>query len=153
LVGDFPPLLIKSAHGKDWHFTPKYVDPQDEAEALNVSDLGELESDEINTRLAAIEKNTSYSGKWLTDADVDLILVVSPKFRDKLERDERPVIQVISGNRESSRPLVRRVRGMLDRWRAQVKEVRLVRHGLSPAFDESVQIIDPDRAQRGSQKS
>ncbi len=147
---DYPPLIIKDPDGETLHFSALYLETSQETEPLRVQDLGELSEEDIAAELRRIEHDPARCSNLLQQLQVDMLLIVPPDFQERLQRDERPTIYVISAGRETSRPLANRMQGLLGRWQNHVKEVRLLRRGLSPRYDESIQLIDPEKEQRGS---
>jgi sodium transport system permease protein len=119
----YPPLLLND------QFPLDYFDLPEEASLLRVA---LLDSD---------------SRAPLESKKVDIILSVSPDFLTKLQHEERPKIEVLYRQTDDrSRMAVRRVQGILYRWRQVTREVRLLRHGLSSDFDEPIMIEDAEKA-------
>jgi sodium transport system permease protein len=83
----------------------------------------------------------------LNDRRVDLLLVVPPDFREQLEKGGRPALYVLGRAQDDHARLVQgRVALVLNRWKKQLKEVRLLRRGLPADYDEPFAVRDPDEA-------
>ncbi len=87
----------------------------------------------------------------LHEGKVDLILKASPDFFAALEGDERqeagprPRIFIATRpNDDFSRQARSRLYGLLDGWEHNLKTVRLARRGLTRAFDQPFDPVDPE---------
>jgi sodium transport system permease protein len=118
---DYPPLLI---HGR---FPAAYLGAPNEGQTLQVKLLD------------------SESRAPLDEKEVDLILRVPPSFRSLLEAGGRPTLQLAyRANDEISRQADKRLRGVLSRWKQYLQEVRLIRRGLPPNFNDPVVVQDTE---------
>jgi sodium transport system permease protein len=148
---EFPPLLI---YVKDVpRFSPSYFDHPRDTETLQIKLLTDPnlpptvdampmdDGDETDPFLARIDRSK------LDAKDVDLLLVIPPDFRSKLERGDRPALYVLAREGDDRSKLANaRVHAALESWKKQVKEMRLLRKGLPADFDEPLDIRDPERA-------
>lgn len=127
----FPPLLV------DGKFPVKY-----------------LSSDDPESGGALVVKLLpSGDESLLTSRQVDVIVVVDPRLKDRLEDGERPGIRVMGREgEENSKLAVRRVTGVLRNWAADVKAARFSRHGKTADFDNPVQIQDPQSTKSTEKK-
>lgn len=89
----------------------------------------------------------------LASRQVDAIVVVDPGLTEKLERGERPAVQIFGREgEENSKLAVRRVTGVLRKWAGEVKAARFARAGLPPDFDSPVDIRDPQTGKSTEKK-
>jgi sodium transport system permease protein len=115
----YPPLLIAG------RFPMAYSDSALEARNLEVAFV---DSD----ARAALE------GK-----QVDAVLAVPPDFEARIESDGRPMLEISYRDKEEhSRLAARRLSGVLSKWKHQLREVRMLRHGLPPDFDDVFEVRD-----------
>jgi sodium transport system permease protein len=148
---EYPPLLLLSKGTA--RFPPWYFDHPRDADTLllklltdpnlpaTVDEAPADESDEADPFLARIDRTK------LDAKEVDLLLVIPPDFRSKLERGDRPALYVLTREGDDrSRLVSTRVHAALARWKKQVKEMRLLRKGLPADFDEPLDIRDPERS-------
>jgi sodium transport system permease protein len=83
----------------------------------------------------------------LQDRRIDLLLLVPPGFRKDLDRGGKPTLSVITREKDETSHLVNvRVTTVINRWKRDLKEVRLAQQGLPIDFDEVVRIQDPERS-------
>jgi sodium transport system permease protein len=150
---DVPPLLLKNEDSNNLAFAQAYLESTDDPDGLPIVDRGAVDQADLDQMLVRIEEDPGYGGRWLDEKQVDVLIVVAADFRKKLERGERPAVQVISGGRESARQLHRRVRTVVDRWRNDIKERRLAQSGLSRAYTDPIQLVEPDKLQRPAAKT
>jgi sodium transport system permease protein len=76
----------------------------------------------------------------------DVLLIVPVGFQEQLSSDGKAALFLLSREKdETSRLIDLRVTGVINRWKRDLKEVRLARHGLPIDFDEVVTIHDPQR--------
>jgi sodium transport system permease protein len=84
--------------------------------------------------------NESLKAYYKTDFEtrkVDLIVVVPPRFGERLAAGERPPLHILQHDGdERSRLAYNRFSGVLKQWKAALKETRLSRQGLPADFDE-----------------
>lgn len=77
------------------------------------------------------------------DRNEDIIVVITPEFAKKFRSSSPAQVKVVSdGSRQTSRPKVQRVRGLLQRYNAEIGSMRLVARGVSPAIASPIQIED-----------
>lgn len=75
------------------------------------------------------------------DRREDVIVVISPEFQKKFRSSSPAQVKIVSdGSRTSSRPRVLRVRGLLQRYNAEIGTMRLVSRGVSPAIVNPLQL-------------
>jgi sodium transport system permease protein len=118
LEQDYPPLLI------DGRFAAPYFGSGREVRSLLAVPLDAAVREPLDKGL------------------VDLILIVPPEFRSRLDAGGRPVVRVISRDDERSRLAFKRLEGVLGRWKDRLKEVRFRRLGLPADFDDPVEVVD-----------
>ena len=82
----------------------------------------------------------------LDTRQVDVLLVVPPEFRGKLETDGQPTLYVLTRPDERSLLAQARVLGVLDRWGHEVNRVRFVRRHLPASFDTPFLLTNPTQA-------
>ena len=84
------------------------------------------------------------NGDVLTSHQVDALVIVEKDFLAKLERGEHPTLRVNEREGdENSKLAVRRLMGVLRKWKDRLKGVRFARKGLAPNFDVPIEIRDP----------
>ncbi|MBL8797857.1 MAG: ABC transporter permease [Planctomycetia bacterium] len=80
----------------------------------------------------------------LADGRIDVLLRVPTDFARRLASGERSTLELRTRDGdEQSRLAERRLRGVLDRWQQQVKQVRLLRRGLPADYDEPFTVKKP----------
>ncbi|WP_439631369.1 ABC transporter permease subunit [Gemmata sp.] len=85
--------------------------------------------------------------------EADAILVVPADFVAKLDRGERPVLQVLGREgEENSKIAVRRLTGTIHAWVERLKDARFARAGLSADFDSPVEVRDPQSGKAADKK-
>ena len=83
----------------------------------------------------------------LDERKIDLVLVVPADFQATLFAGGVPDVYLFSREKDESAKLVTlRVGGILNRWRRDLRDVRLARLGLPPDFDQTLRVHDPERA-------
>ena len=118
---DYPPLLIEN------QFPAAYLGASLPSQVFQVKLLN------------------SDSRAPLDDKEVDLILLVPSDFRSLLEEGGRPTLRLAHReNDDVSRQADGRLRGVLRRWQQYVRDVRLIRSGLPPHFNDPIAIQDAD---------
>ena len=127
-VPGFPALLVRD--GNRLTIPPRYLRNPAEQTLLHVQ---EVDSD---------------SRTPLDQGTVDLLLVVPADFSSALEARRSPGLTILTRNDDRSRTANQRFLGVLMMWSRALKEVRFVRKGLPPRFDEPFSITDPDAASR-----
>lgn len=128
----FPPLIT------DGKFVDKYLpeDPETAAGGMLVYKPVPAEDESL-----------------LDSRQVDALLIVDPDLAAKLERGERPAIQIKGREgEENSKLAVRRVTGVLRKWVGDVKAARFARAGLPPDFDSPIDIRDPQTGKSDKKK-
>jgi sodium transport system permease protein len=85
--------------------------------------------------------------RWLDERKADVVLVVPPGFRERLERGERPALCLFTREKDDvARVANARVTLVLSRWLHDLKLVRLARAGLPGDFDVAAFLYDPEQA-------
>jgi sodium transport system permease protein len=151
---DYPPLLLIENGAA--RFPPWYFDDSQESNSLSVkllpaADPAQPAADNPNQAAGSDDESDDLGSgidrSALDAKEVDLLLVVPPDFGAKLEQGKRPTIYLVSREGDDRSRLVRaRVNVLLARWKKHVKEIRLVRLGLPPDFDEPLDVRDPERS-------
>jgi sodium transport system permease protein len=145
---DYPPLI--TMRDGQQRFVPSYFETPLEAVTLQAKFL-----DWAGSGVSASGELLDGQSDWLTAVDrslldakqVDLLLIVPPDFRARLDSGDRPVVYVISREGDDRSRLVSvRVHSVLARWKKRIKEIRLLRIGLSPNFDDPVVVCDSEKA-------
>jgi sodium transport system permease protein len=73
----------------------------------------------------------------------DVVVVISPEFAKKFSSSSPAEIKIVSdGSRTTSRPKVQRVRGLLQRYNAEIGSMRLIARGVTPAISSPLQLQD-----------
>jgi sodium transport system permease protein len=126
---ELPPLVI------DGRFPPEYFDFDIEAKSVVIKPL----TDDQRSLLQA--------------GDVDVVLIIPSDLRLRLRDDGRARFEVYyrEGD-ERSRHADRRLRGILNRWKKQVKIVRFLQRHLPLDFDDPVEIRRPQQDGQGQLK-
>jgi sodium transport system permease protein len=140
----FPPLFV--ADGGRPRISPDYLESDREGETivLRVLDEPTPAAEEPDAFRKKIDRRA------LDERQVDWLLVVSPDFVDKLRGNGKPELYVLSRpNDDRSRLLEGRMRGVLNRWKKRLLEVRLRRQGLPPDFGEPFEIPTERAASSG----
>jgi sodium transport system permease protein len=121
-VLEFPPLVING------RFPGAYSDFDIEADSVLIKPLASDDHEPLDTR------------------KVDVMLIVPSQLVQQLRDEGRAKLEVYyrEGD-ERSRQADRRLRGILNRWKRQVKQVRFFRQGLPPDFDEPVEVRRPQQ--------
>ncbi len=151
---DYPPLFV--GEGEKHRFASVYLDnpmegriivireldvPSRDARAFDPNALARDQRGQNDDYLARIDRSA------LDEKQVDLLLVVPPNFEEMLRKDGRPFIYLLARESdERSRGMEHRVTSILRRWKKQLKEVRMLRHGLPADFDEMFEVRDASRA-------
>jgi sodium transport system permease protein len=135
----YPPLF-----GRDGNrlFIPEdYLDSPQDGLTLQVQVLPE--SPPANDEPGWMER---IDRRALDERRVDLLLVVPPNFLDRLRDNEPAALYVLARpDDDRSRLVDGRMTRVLQHWRRALKGVRLWRKGLSPDFDEPLEVRDPTR--------
>lgn len=77
------------------------------------------------------------------DQQVDFVLVIAEDFADRFRQSQPATVQVVSdGSRTTARPAVQRVRGLVQRYSAEIGSLRLVARGVNPAIATAVPVQD-----------
>jgi sodium transport system permease protein len=136
----YPPLLVEG--DGTLSFVPRYLEAGTTSQRLIVSKLRSPSPGAAGDPASFLK---AVNREDLDSRRVDLLLVVPSNFRAELEHNGRPLLFVLTRADEQARLMESRVRGILARWRQDLKEVRLARLGLPPDIDEPFQIYDPQR--------
>jgi sodium transport system permease protein len=145
---EYPPLILVG--DEKHHFAPIFFESAKDAITLQVRFL-EWSGHGVSASGSLLSGYTDWPqavDRTLLDSkQVDLLLIVPPDFRARLEADERPVLYVLSREGDDrSRLVSNRVHGILARWKKRIKEIRLLRRGLSPNYDDPVVVRDNEKA-------
>jgi sodium transport system permease protein len=144
---DYPPLLV--VHDGKPRFVSSYFESPMEAATLQACFL-----DWAGDGVTATGELLAGRADWLTAVDrgpldsklVDLLLIVPPDFQARLQSGDRPAIYILTREGDDrSRLVSSRVHGVLGRWKKRIKEIRLLRIGLSPNFDDPVVVRDSEK--------
>ncbi|OAI48058.1 hypothetical protein AYO44_01250 [Planctomycetaceae bacterium SCGC AG-212-F19] len=105
---------------------------------------------ELEASSVALKPLTGEGREALAAREVDVLLVIPPDLIERLEQDGRTQLEIFyrEGD-ERSRNADRRLRGILNRWKRQVKMVRFFQHRLPPDFDDPVEIRRPQQEGKG----
>ena len=77
------------------------------------------------------------------DGDEYVIIVVAPGFEEKFRSSSPAVVKLVSdSSRTTSRPYVRRVERLLERYNGEIGSLRLVGRGVSPAIASPLRVQD-----------
>jgi sodium transport system permease protein len=140
---DYPPLFERDEHGT--RFSADCLDVASEAGAIRLT---------LDDRLfvAADDSRGRRVGRWRVDLSgldsrqTDLIVVIDPDFAAAVRTGGRPEVYVLGRDGDDRSRLVNiRVANILNRWKLQLKDVRLVRAGLPPDYDDPFELLDPER--------
>ncbi|VTU00150.1 ABC-type Na+ efflux pump, permease component OS=Singulisphaera acidiphila (strain ATCC BAA-1392 / DSM 18658 / VKM B-2454 / MOB10) GN=Sinac_6077 PE=4 SV=1: ABC2_membrane_2 [Gemmataceae bacterium] len=125
----FPPLVT------DGKFDPRFLENSPDGGSLTVKLIAAPDEGLLDRR------------------EADAILVVPADFVAKLDRGERPVLQVLGREgEENSKIAVRRLTGAIHSWVERLKSVRFARAGLSADFDSPVEVRDPQTGKAADKK-
>jgi sodium transport system permease protein len=73
----------------------------------------------------------------------EVVVVILPEFAKKFSAASPAEIRIVSdGSRTTSRPKVQRVRGLLQRYNAEIGSMRLIARGVTPAIATPLQLQD-----------
>jgi len=90
--------------------------------------------------------------KRLASREIDALLVIDPDFQAKLDRGEKPVLQILGREgEENSKLAVQRLTAALRKWQARLRQVHFLRAGLPSDFDAIIEIRDP-QSEKSSEK-
>lgn len=78
----------------------------------------------------------------LEDRSADVVVVIPPDFREKLEKEQQPTVFLLSRTDDPSRQALSRVQKILSRWRDQLRRAQLAQHGLSEKVDSPILVED-----------
>jgi sodium transport system permease protein len=147
---DYPPLFLQQ--DGTLSFAPLYLSSPEAADKLAVQTFDNLLRDsalpddkhqisDLPDLLRRIDRSP------LDDRKVDLLLVVPPDFRQQLQQNGRPTLYLLTREKDQHARLVtNRVRSILGRWKKYLKDMRLVRQGLSADFDQAFEVWDAEEA-------
>lgn len=142
-----PPALLDHRGGRV-AFRPGYVRSREASESLQVRDLGEPVASAAVTPdlLARLDE------RYLDERGVDLVLVVPAGLRAGLDGDGRTDLYLVPRRKdETTRLVVLRVTGVLNRWKADLKDQRLARLGLPATVDEPIRAVEPQAPGQGGE--
>ena len=149
---EYPFLFERDDRGV--HFLPDYLDGSGEADSVR------LTLDDSLVQESNDSANVTILGPWRVDRTrldsrrADLLVVFAPDFVEKLQSGGRPEIYLIGREGDDrSRLVTSRISGVLNRWKRQLKAVRLVRAGFPADFDNTFEICDPQGAKPGNARA
>ena len=135
---DYPPLF--ELRGGQLTIAQRYVEQGGSSSTLVVRSL----PNPPNSTDPA-EMIRPYQG-LLDERKLDLVMVVPADFQATLFAGGVPDVYLFSREKDESAKLVTlRVGGILNRWRRDLRDVRLARLGLPPDFDQTLRVHDPER--------
>jgi sodium transport system permease protein len=142
---DYPPLFLSD--GENLRFPSTYLDNPEEARTFLFRSLDATTPDADPSRpddfLTRIDRSA------LDNREVDVLLIVPANFQEMLRSNGRPLLYVLTReNDDRSRLVDNRLSRILRRWKEQLKEVRLLRHGLPADYDEALEVCDAARANK-----
>jgi sodium transport system permease protein len=77
------------------------------------------------------------------ERDRDFVLVIPEEFGGQFSEAKRAEIQLVSdGSRDTARPKVQRLRGLLEAYGVQIAALRLIARGVSPAIAAPIRVDD-----------
>jgi sodium transport system permease protein len=115
---DYPPLLV------DGRLPRAYFDEPSLSKTLQV-------------KLMEGDGRQALAGK-----QIEILLRVPADLNAALQRDGQAVLELAYREDERSRLASRRLYNVLTAWRQQLRQVRMVRRGLPPDYDEPIEIHD-----------
>jgi sodium transport system permease protein len=130
-VQEYPPLLVNGRFPSAYSAAPPSFRvspaPRDE----------EPENGPLRVQLLPDDGREALDRK-----EIDVLLQVPAGFAQALEQEGRPVLQLAYREDDRSRLASQRLYGVLGAWRHDLRQVRLLRRGLAPAYDDPVEIRD-----------
>jgi sodium transport system permease protein len=144
---DYPPLLTMQ-EGKP-RFVVSYFESPAEAGMLQALFL-EWSGDGVSASGELLDRGTDWVAAVdrgpLDSKQVDLLLIIPPDFQTRLQSGDRPAVYIMAREGDDrSRLVSARLNGVLGRWKKRIKEIRLLRIGLSPNFDDPVIVRDSEK--------
>jgi len=89
----------------------------------------------------AIVDGPSDAEAAVRDRNEDVIVIIPDDFQQKFRSSTPAPIKIVSdGSRQTARPKVLRVRGLLQRYNGEIGTLRLVSRGISPAIASPLQL-------------
>jgi sodium transport system permease protein len=77
------------------------------------------------------------------DRREDVVVIIPSEFQKKFRSSSPAQVKIVAdGSRQSARPIVNRVRGLFQRYSAEIGTMRLVSRGVSPAIANPLQLED-----------
>ncbi|HEY7326498.1 MAG TPA: ABC transporter permease subunit/CPBP intramembrane protease [Gemmataceae bacterium] len=137
---DYPPLFLSD--GNNLLLPSLYLDKPEEARTLI---LRSLDAPTLPCVADACLDNspTNFDRSALDNRQVDVLVVVPTNFQERLLNNGRPLIYVLKREDDDhSRLADFRLTRILRKWMQLMKEVRLLRQGLPPDYDEVIEIRD-----------
>lgn len=81
--------------------------------------------------------------KAVRDQDHDVVIIIEEDFAKRFRASKPAPVKVVADeSRQTARPKVQRVRGLLQRYSAEVGSLRLVGRGVNPAIATAIQVED-----------
>lgn len=146
----FPSLLV--LRDGQHQIASRYFESPEEEGYYKIQLLaGEPPSTEgggVNPRVDRLDRSA------LDSKQVDAILVIPSSFRRELEQGGRSTLSILTREGDDHSRLVQvRLAGILNRWKADLKTVRMLRQGLPPDFDDPFAIGDPNQSQTSGRRA
>ncbi len=77
------------------------------------------------------------------EQDRDFVLIIPEEFGEQFSKAKRAEIKLVAdGSRDTARPKVQRVRGLIEAYGAQIAALRLIARGVSPAIAAPIRLDD-----------
>lgn len=142
---DYPPLFF--GDGENLHFPSVYLDNPEEARTFVFRSLSTAVPDADPSLpddfLSRIDRSA------LDNREVDVLLIVPANFQEMLHSSGHPLLYALTReNDDRSRLVDNRLSRILQRWKQELKEVRLVRQGLPADYDEVLEVRNGARSSK-----
>jgi sodium transport system permease protein len=148
LQQDDPPLFLPDGDGLSVPDTYFGADPAEGRFVVRALDGTVPDADPAARLLAQVDRGP------LDDKLVDVLLVVPRDFLSRLAANDQATLYVLTRpGDERSRLVNTRLGAVLKRWQRRLKDARLLRQGLSPDFDEPVDVRDAEKAKSGQRRA
>ncbi len=139
---DFPPLLV--FRDGQTRIAPRYLDSIAEEDSFRIHLLPQRPSQAADP-LEGLDRSD------LENKRVQVLLVVPPSFCQEVQQGGQPVLYLLGREGdEQSRLVQARLATILNRWKADLKTIRLLQKGLPPNYDDAFTVWDPDQARNGA---
>jgi sodium transport system permease protein len=145
----YPSLLERGKDGVQ--IAAGYFDNQRDADSF-LMQLQDMKVPDLKGRPESVLGEIERSA--LNNRNLDLLVVVPPRFLDQLQAGQRPTLYVLTREGDDqSRLALNRLNALLDRWKEDLRAVRMDRKGLPAEYDNPLEVWDPDRAKPGSKRA